>query len=541
MIAVPRHNRMTTAFVASCSQLVAAMAHADVLWMTPAGGAFSHGANWSTGAMPGSSDTAVFALTSTYPVWAAAPMTSGALRVTAGDISLMLAGGELNLVRPGSSLFEHALRIGSPTDTATLRVFGGPLRSVSSYMSIAWNESSYAEVTGPGASWTNTGELFVGFSGGAALRARQGGVVTAHSAFIGGAFSGAGDVLLSDAGSALVLHGRLVVGAAGLGSLHVEKAGVVAAAYMDVGAISGGEGSAVVRGAGSALQVTRQLTLGGSAFGMKGGSGSLIVEDGGQVLASSIVIAQNDDAQGNLVVRGTGSRAAAEWIAVGSLTAPLASPSALLRVGDGAVLDVEDLELSPHGRVDGLGVIEGRLTSRGIVRPGEETPGALAVHGDYTQVSGPTYYFATSELDIHLAGAPGSPAAGRLLVSGAASLGGRLRVRMAPGFEPQIGQIYEVLSASAILGAFQQVILPERIGFWRARYSADAQRVYVEIIPGGIPGDTNGDCTVNFADLNNVLSQFGQAGFGLIGDVNGDGLVNFQDLNVVLSYFGQSC
>lgn len=57
------------------------------------------------------------------------------------------------------------------------------------------------------------------------------------------------------------------------------------------------------------------------------------------------------------------------------------------------------------------------------------------------------------------------------------------------------------------------------------------------------PGDTNGDRIVNFADLNTVLSQFGQGGApgSLAGDVNDDGLVNFSDLNIVLSAFGTAC
>ncbi|MBX3351816.1 MAG: hypothetical protein KF684_02685 [Phycisphaeraceae bacterium] len=55
------------------------------------------------------------------------------------------------------------------------------------------------------------------------------------------------------------------------------------------------------------------------------------------------------------------------------------------------------------------------------------------------------------------------------------------------------------------------------------------------------PGDSNGDGVVNFADLNAVLSDFGQSGMGLPGDVNGDGVVNFQDLNLVLSNFGATC
>lgn len=55
------------------------------------------------------------------------------------------------------------------------------------------------------------------------------------------------------------------------------------------------------------------------------------------------------------------------------------------------------------------------------------------------------------------------------------------------------------------------------------------------------PGDANGDGTVNFSDLNAVLSAFGQSGADLPGDVNGDGIVNFADLNLVLSNFGVAC
>ncbi|MBX3351294.1 MAG: hypothetical protein KF684_00010 [Phycisphaeraceae bacterium] len=60
---------------------------------------------------------------------------------------------------------------------------------------------------------------------------------------------------------------------------------------------------------------------------------------------------------------------------------------------------------------------------------------------------------------------------------------------------------------------------------------------------GGVacPGDTNGDGVVNFADLNAVLSEFGQSGDEIPGDLNNDGVVNFADLNEVLSNFGAEC
>ena len=57
------------------------------------------------------------------------------------------------------------------------------------------------------------------------------------------------------------------------------------------------------------------------------------------------------------------------------------------------------------------------------------------------------------------------------------------------------------------------------------------------------PGDATNDATVNFADLNAVLTNFGVSGpadGSLLGDVNLDGVVNFADINAVLANFGSS-
>lgn len=51
--------------------------------------------------------------------------------------------------------------------------------------------------------------------------------------------------------------------------------------------------------------------------------------------------------------------------------------------------------------------------------------------------------------------------------------------------------------------------------------------------------DVNNDNTVNLADLNIVLGNFGQA--TSIGDTNSDGVVDLADLNRVLSDFGTDC
>ncbi|MBX3351803.1 MAG: hypothetical protein KF684_02620 [Phycisphaeraceae bacterium] len=68
-----------------------------------------------------------------------------------------------------------------------------------------------------------------------------------------------------------------------------------------------------------------------------------------------------------------------------------------------------------------------------------------------------------------------------------------------------------------------------------------ATRHFTGLTPFPCAGDTNGDNIVNLADLNAILTGYGQSGSGQPGDVNGDGVVNFLDLNTVLVNFGASC
>ncbi len=80
--------------------------------------------------------------------------------------------------------------------------------------------------------------------------------------------------------------------------------------------------------------------------------------------------------------------------------------------------------------------------------------------------------------------------------------------------------------------------------YWDAATDGDllmANALCFVAADGPCPGDANGDNIVNFADLNEVLSSFGQSGAGIAGDVNGDEIVNFADLNLVLSAFGSEC
>ncbi len=79
------------------------------------------------------------------------------------------------------------------------------------------------------------------------------------------------------------------------------------------------------------------------------------------------------------------------------------------------------------------------------------------------------------------------------------------------------------------------------VGFSTLEDGITSSTLAERLTVGTLPGDANGDSAVNFADLNIVLSQFGQSGVSLAGDVTGDGSVNFADLNLVLSNYGFAC
>jgi hypothetical protein len=55
----------------------------------------------------------------------------------------------------------------------------------------------------------------------------------------------------------------------------------------------------------------------------------------------------------------------------------------------------------------------------------------------------------------------------------------------------------------------------------------------------GIPGDVNGDCIVDTADLGSVIAAFG--GSSPTEDLNGDGVVDTADLGALLGAFGTTC
>src|SRR5690606_27381211 len=103
----------------------------------------------------------------------------------------------------------------------------------------------------------------------------------------------------------------------------------------------------------------------------------------------------------------------------------------------------------------------------GHVGPGASA-GTLTVGGGVTFDSG-------SFFDVELGGLTPGAQYDKLMVGGTASLGGTLNVSLLPGFTPEIGNTFTVLSAANVTGTFANVIGPNVGGSpWQVAYNSNS-------------------------------------------------------------------
>ncbi|MCA9310433.1 MAG: VCBS repeat-containing protein [Phycisphaerales bacterium] len=134
-------------------------------------------------------------------------------------------------------------------------------------------------------------------------------------------------------------------------------------------------------------------------------------------------------------------------------------------------------------------------------------------------------------------------------------LGQRVVSVLRNDFDPQSGQLAFVQTEPLGIGTDPLLVLSSNVDGLvgddlvtindesSVRGIADEDDVSVYLNTNGTCiGDTNGDDTVNFADLNLLLDNWARTTApGTEGDINGDGIVNFADLNLLLDRWGQIC
>jgi len=179
---------------------------------------------------------------------------------------------------------------------------GGQVSNQSGWIGSNAGSQGVVNVSGVGANgvastWTNNGDVLVGYDGIGTLNITDGGKVVSIGGQIGASGNGIGLVLVDGAGSLWENSGRISLGLSGTGTLRIENGAMVSSNDGIVGA--SGHGDVVVSGAGSSWVNAQQLNIG--SFG----TGTLRIENGASVTSNQGYIGANNS--GSAVVTGAGS------------------------------------------------------------------------------------------------------------------------------------------------------------------------------------------------------------------------------------------
>lgn len=297
-------------------------------------------------------------------------MSSGSdLNVTAsGTID---GGGSLSLTGAGTAVsLQTDITVGKESGVSSLELQSGATLAtggdfVSSDIGADAGATGRVTITGAGSRWTVGSSLKVGSWGTGILLIENGGAVTTNGSYntlLGARSSGTATV--TGAGSTWDTGDRLSVGSFGSGTLYIENGGQVTGDDVFVGYYAGSTGSVTVGDAGSLLDIQNELYVGLT------GNGTLIIENGAGVSSKEGIIGQQSSGSGSVIVTGAGSR----WdITAGGFDS--------LIIGD---FGTGSLTLSDGGVVDlnsGSVVVMDSVNASGVINIGAEAGSAAAAPG----------------------------------------------------------------------------------------------------------------------------------------------------------------
>lgn len=241
-----------------------------------------------------------------------AVLTSNLANLSAHDATLGSAAGSsgiLNLTA-GTATFNvtsvdetYDLAVGS-SGTGAINITGGADVTVADDTALGVNATSVGNVSvsGPGSTWSNTGDLTVGGSGTGMLNLSSGGQLSNAIGYLGHSAGSNGSATIDGNGSLWTNGTNLYVGYLGNGMLNITGGGdVVNNNLAHIGHGSGTTGSVTVSGAGSTWTNPTNLNVGVS------GDGTLDINSGGQVSSGFVGIGFNAGSTGEASISGANS------------------------------------------------------------------------------------------------------------------------------------------------------------------------------------------------------------------------------------------
>ncbi|MFO0832296.1 MAG: autotransporter-associated beta strand repeat-containing protein [Phycisphaerales bacterium] len=209
-------------------------------------------------------------------------------------------GLELTLDGPGSSFtYNGLLYFGGVSGVRSLRVTGGAaVTGTGTRMFGDAGQAARLTVSGPGTSWVNSTEMWIGWSGGAGQLTLDGGAtLSCPQVYI--AQQGDASATVTGAGSLMTCGDKLVVGfGAVTGTLAVLDGAEISATQVRVGELGAATGTVSVGGAGSTLTSAGAVVVGTDATGGVG------VTDGGSVVCGGLVLGDGAGSSGVCTVTG---------------------------------------------------------------------------------------------------------------------------------------------------------------------------------------------------------------------------------------------
>lgn len=415
----------------------------------------------------------------------------------------------------------------------------------------------FATISGPGTIWS-VDQATIGSEGYGRLEISAGAVVQMttenHSFDIAGNFSDSrGDVAVSGVNSLLHVAGGLRIAEnGGSATLQVSEGAIVNAVGQETRIGGGGRvalnhgllrtrglyndgllaGSGEVEG--GVFNHGRIEVLGGQALRMsppQNGNGSSnsgdVVVDGGKL-----------EFQWGLQNDGSGNQGGSIQLRNAEIRFGVAGSSFPGQLTNRGMMTVFGGETHVHGSI--------RNESGGVIAIANES---LAVFHDVVEnqyssmisVSPGSNALFLQGLNMQggtlLADITGLDGYGHVEVVGAAQLSGTLQVSLQSGFAPQVGNSFELLSATEGIGGHMSLRpesdLPPGMNW---QLAIDDNRLLLNVVAAPLLGDYNFDGSVDAADYT-VWRDARQSG-NLAADGNNDGSVDNGDLDIWKAHFG---
>ena len=440
---------------------------------------------------------------------------------------LIVTNGGIFEIEYPAGLADNFLRVGvdfcGPDLCGHLEIrSGGIVRSLAGSQ-IGVNASSEGSVlvTGNGSQWIDSSICDIGVSGKGTITIEQGGSFNGKTVVIGSESTQAeGSITVTGVGSNFTTSASFSIGLLGMGTFNVTNGALaISQAETSLGVNEQAEGYVNVDGMGTVWITFDTLYIGYE------GSGGLVVSNGGDVLSSNATISETPTGIGSTQVDGDSSK----WTITGNfhvgkagvgfvqllnggvldnstgvtIIGPLGSidisggtiyvglvPPVQNRVAgfldddttgelhgetttvtggsmflntlileDGATVLADSVVFGEGGTIGGSGTFDFDVTNSGAVTPGGPlAAGTFTVNAGYTQLS-------SGVLLIELGGLDPGQGHDQLMVTATAQLGGTLDVSAINDFEPQVGQVYEIISANTVTGTFDQIVSHGGLGF----------------------------------------------------------------------------